>query len=470
MFRVSGLKAIVRALSNPNYGIYAAGNVVSLTGTWMQRVAVGWLAWELTGSSAWLGAIAFAEFVPSLVVGLFAGAAADRWNRLAMTKVTQLLALAQALLLFALTAAGLMTPLLLLLLTLVLGTIVAFKQPARLALVSSLVSRDDVPTAVAINSVLFNMARFIGPALAGLIILSAGVAAAFAANGLTFLLFLLALTRLRIPAAALTAAKPEGSLWQDIGDGLRHATGHPGIAPIFLLLSACCLFGRPFVELLPGFADAVFDAGAGGLALLTSTIGVGATLGGLWMAQRGSGDGLERMVLHASFGLVLAMLAFVATDSLWLAVPALALSGVTMVVLWAGSQTYVHLAVDSAYRGRILSLHGLIFRGGVALGALGMGAAAELLGLRLPVASGALVVLGATLAMRFRMARRGGPGKDPAAASPGRGHGRHGGAPVGSAEPRPKGPGPRDRQPGETARCGKPSPDFSPSGPVREDQ
>lgn len=404
MLRLSGLKAILRALSNPNYGIYAAGNAVSLTGTWMQRVAVGWLAWELTHSSAWLGAIAFAEFVPSLVIGLFAGAAADRWDRLVMTKVTQVMALGQALLLFGLTASGLITPLLLLLLTLTLGTIVAFNQPARLALVTSLVPRDDVATAVAINSVLFNMARFIGPALAGLIIVSAGVAAAFAANTVTFLFFLFALTRLRLPPEALAVAKSRGSMLRDIGDGLRHAASHPGIAPIFLLLTVGCLFGRPFIELLPGFADAVFEAGAGGLALLTSTIGVGATVAGLWMAQRDSGAGLARLTVLASLALAVSMLLFVASTSLWLAVPALALSGAAMVVLWAGSQTYVHLTVDSAYRGRILSLHGLIFRGGLALGALAMGSAAEVLGLRPPVAAGALLVLGFTLWMRYRMA------------------------------------------------------------------
>ena len=282
----AGFGGILRALRNPNYGLYTAGNAVSLIGTWMQRIAVGWLAWQLTGSGAWLGAIAFADLFPTVLVGPFAGAAADRWDRLRVTKVSQALAMLQAITLFGLTWFDLMTIELLFALTVALGVIAGFNQPARLALIPSLVRREDLSAAVAINSIIFNSARFVGPAVAGLMIVTGGVAAAFAVNALSFVFFLVALARIRLPAEPPAPPRARSSLFRDVGDGIRYTASHQGIAPMMILLIVVCLCVRPVVELLPGFAAAVFASGAGGLAVLTSTIGAGAVLGGLWLARR----------------------------------------------------------------------------------------------------------------------------------------------------------------------------------------
>ena len=385
-----GLSNVVLALKSPSYGLYAAGNSVSLIGTWMQRVAVGWLTWELTGSGAWLGVVAFAELFPTVLIAPFAGVLADRRDRLTVMRVAQGLLLVQALALFVLTASGAMTIWILLGLTLYLGVVAAIAQPVRLALVPSLVPREHLSAAVAINSIIFNGARFLGPAAAGVIIVSGGIAAAFAANAASFVWFLFVLSRLRVApdGQASTAGR---SVLAALAEGLAYTARHPGIGPLLALLLAVSLCARPVVELLPGFAGAVFAAGAEGLAAMTATIGLGAIAAGLWLAQRDSGLGLVRVTLLAPLGMAAALGLFVASPGLWLALPALFLVGVAAVTAGVGTQTLLQLSVASELRGRVLSLYGLIFRGGPALGALVMGGLSEILGLRWPLAGGVLL-------------------------------------------------------------------------------
>jgi predicted MFS family arabinose efflux permease len=390
----SGFGGIARALRNPNYGLYTAGNAASLIGTWMQRIAVGWLTWQLTGSGAWLGAMAFADLFPTVIIGPIAGAAADRWDRLRVTKISQALAMAQSVVLFLLTFSGLITIELLLMLTAALGVISGFNQPARLALIPSLVRREDLAAAVAINSIIFNSARFIGPAVAGLMIVAGGISAAFAANAVSFIFFLAALSRIHLEPKPDVMPAERRSLLGDVADGVRYAAGHPGIAPLLLLLTIVCICVRPVVELLPGFAATVFASGADGLAILTSTIGAGAVLGGLWLARRSSDPaGLTTIALGNTLVLAFSLLAFVASDRWWIALPALAALGACMVITGVGTQTLLQLSVEGAMRGRVLSLYGIIFRGGPAVGALIMGIASEHAGLRLPLAVGSLLAM-----------------------------------------------------------------------------
>ena len=238
-------------LRNANYGIYTAGNAVSLIGTWMQRISIGWLTWELTHSGLWLGLVAFADFFPVMLIGPIAGAAADRWDRLRVVKTSQTISLVQATILFALTATGHMNIGLLVALSAFQGVIVAFNQPARLALVPSLVAAADLGSAVAINSVIFNLARFVGPMLAGLAIVWSGVATAFAANALSYVAFLVALTGVRVASTA-SASTRQRSFKADLQEGIRYTATHPAIAALLVLLIAIGIGGRPLNELLPG--------------------------------------------------------------------------------------------------------------------------------------------------------------------------------------------------------------------------
>jgi predicted MFS family arabinose efflux permease len=383
--------AIPRTLAHPNFGTYVAGSSVSLIGTWMQRIGVGWLAWELSHSGTVLGLVAFADLFPTMVIGPFGGALADRGDRLRTIKIAQTLIMAQSLALFGLTASGLITVPLLLGLVLFSGVVIGFNQPARLALVPSLVPRADLATAVAINSIVFNGARFVGPALAGLAIVWLGVAAVFALNALSFLAFLFALGRLRLPP--LAPARGAGSMLGAIGEGLRYTSAHPGIGPILLLQAILAVSARPFFELLPGFAAEVFARGASGLATLSSSVGIGAVVAGLWIAQRGGQAQLAWLVLLSSLLIALSTLGFALSGWFPLAVACVALAGYAMVVAGVGTQTLIQTVVEEQMRGRVLSLFGLIFRGGPALGALVMGAASEVVGLQAPLAAGALLGL-----------------------------------------------------------------------------
>ena len=201
---MGSLNRFVRALRNRNFLIYVAGNCFNLTGLWMQRIAIGWLTWELTGSATWLGIIAFAELAPTLVIGPFAGAMADRLDRLQLAKRTQLLVVVQTTCLALVTLSGMLNIWLLLALTVIQGVIFSFWQPVRLALVTSLVSSSELSSAIAINSIIFNSARFIGPALAGLVLVVSSPGWAFLINAVTSLIFLYALLfiKLNAPTAA----------------------------------------------------------------------------------------------------------------------------------------------------------------------------------------------------------------------------------------------------------------------------
>jgi predicted MFS family arabinose efflux permease len=242
-----------------------------------------------------------------------------------------------------------------------------------------------------------NTARFVGPALAGIAIVALDISAVFALNALSFLAFLFALSRLRLPTAA--APRAPRSMLDAVADGLRYALRHPAIGPILLLQAVLALCARPFVELLPGFAAEVFHRGAPGLAMLSSTIGIGAIVGGVWLAQRSDQGGLTSVVLGSSVLVALTVLGFALCQWFWPAVACVALAGFA----GAGTQTVLQTAVDEGMRGRVLSLFGLIFRGGPALGALVIGVASEAFGLQAPLAVGALLGL---LAVIFLWRRR----------------------------------------------------------------
>lgn len=381
-------------LRNANYGIFTAGNAVSLVGTWMQRITIGWLTWELTHSGFWLGLVAFADFFPVVLVGPFAGAMADRWDRLRVVKISQVVSLLQAAALFVLTAAGYMNVGLLVGLTAFQGFVVAFNQPARLALVPSLVSDSDLGAAVAINSVVFNLARFVGPMLAGAMIVWSGVAMAFAANALSYVVFLVALAYVNVTAAA-SGPEKQSSFAADLREGLRYTASHPAIGALLMLLIAVGIGGRPLNELLPGFAAVVFQSGAVGFSLLSSAIGAGAIAGGLWLGHRADPARLFSVVVGASFGGAVAAIAVCATSNLWLALPGVVAFGFCISSAGIAAQTMIQVAAHGRMRGRVMGIYGLIFRGAPAIGALAAGILSAPLGLQWPVVLGALVVMAA---------------------------------------------------------------------------
>ena len=405
----------IRVFRNRAYRIYTEGNFVSLIGTWVQRVATGWLAWDLTHSGAWLGAIAAAELLPSIVLGPFGGAAADRMDRYRLIVVAQLLMAVQAFLLGWVTLAGWIEIWSLFALTLTHGCLQSFNQASRLSLVRSLVRTDDLPAAIAINSVLWNGARFVGPVCAGVLIVAVDIGWSFVANGLSFLAFVWVMYLLRneIPRGGATQG---GRILQQIAEGFVYVVRHEGLAPMMGLLFIGAVFSRPFAELLPGFADAVFARGPEGLALLTSATGIGAVVGGVWLSQAARLGRLTALALHSNALLALALLALCGTDNFYVGMAATAAAGLFMTVNGVANQSIMQYACAPQMLGRVLSIYGLSFRAGPALGALGMGAASEWFGLQIPVAAGAVVCIAAWLWIfrrQGRIAAAVGEGHDP---------------------------------------------------------
>jgi predicted MFS family arabinose efflux permease len=398
-----GLGNVVLAFAHRNYRIYAGGNAVSLVGIWMQRVAVGWLAWTLTHSGTWLGVMSMAEFFPVVFLSPLAGALADRRDRVGIIRVTQIAGSVEATILAVFVYTGTITVELLFALTLLLGVFNAMAQPSRLALIPTLVDRAALPSALAINAIIFNSARFLGPAVAGIVIARVNVGAAFTVNAATYVAFLIAMTNLRgLPALPVGATQ---SVLKASAEAYVYATRHPGIAPMLLLFTVTTVGTRGFVELFPGFADSVFGRGPEGLSMLTSTVGLGAICGALWMLLRPAIAGLTRLVLAHTLVISLAILAFTATDRFILALPCVFLAGTAMTITGIGAQTLLQAAVDIRMRGRIMALYGMIFRAGPAVGAVLMGSLSERFGLRLPLAVGALVSCGFWAWARLKQGR-----------------------------------------------------------------
>jgi len=386
--------AIRSVFANADFRHYTIGNGFSQFGIWVQRVTVAWLTWQLTESPFWLGLMAFADFAPAIICAAPAGAIADRVDRLRGIKITQVLGGLQGALLAMLTATGLMTVEILLVLTFLLGIVMAFNQPLRLAAVPSLVGAKDMAAAVSVNSLTFNIARISGPGIAGITIVHSGIAPCFAICAVSYFVFAIALLFVRTAGQG-----PQGprqtlrNLPLEIMAGFRYCRSHAGIGPVMILMAVTSVWGRSYSELLSGFAAEVFNRGADGLAMLTGAMGVGAIIGGMMLATRASVAGLTNLVVVAVLILGLAVLGFSLAPNFWVALILLGISGFAHVVIGIGEQTLVQNASDPSMRGRVMSLYGMIGRAGPAIGALIMGALAELLGLRWPVTGGAVIIL-----------------------------------------------------------------------------
>ncbi|MBJ3777072.1 MFS transporter [Acuticoccus mangrovi] len=389
MIRFPKFEGARKALGPGPYRIYTIGNATSLIGTWMQRISVGYLAWELTHSATWLGIVAFADLFPTVIVGPVAGVAADRWNRRRVLLLMQALGLLQAIGLAALYLAGGLTIGSLFTITLVLGVITAFAQPARLAMISLMVPREVLGSAVAINAITFNLARFIGPGIAGVLISTAGVAWVFALNAVSYAVFVWALVRL--PALAAAPARRGSSFLADLGEGITYVMRDRAAGTVLLAMIVTGVASRPLIELLPGFSDRVFGRGADGLAMLTSSVGIGAALGGLWVANRRPGSPMTRTMVTAALCGAITVTLFATTSSFPVALLLIMGAGCCWTLTGISAQTLLQLGVPDEVRGRVLALFGLILKASPAVGALVTGALADVFGLRPTVAAAAIL-------------------------------------------------------------------------------
>ena len=380
------LPPLLRSLAHRNFRLYFLGQAVSLIGTWMQQVALAWLVWQITGSAWWLGLVGFASQVPSFFLGPVAGVVVDRRPRHRILLWTQSLAMVQAFVTAALAAfAPTDTPQERLLLALdilglgaFLGLVNAFDLPARQAFLTEMVaSREDLANAIALNSSIFNGARLVGPALAGLVLYLAGAAVCFTINGVSYLAVLAALLAMDVPPEPERSEEPFG---KRLREGVAYAFTFPPIRDLILLLALVSLVGMPYAVLLPVFATEILGGGALVLGLLSAATGVGALCGALLLAARKSVVGLGRWIALGPGAFGLAVTGFALSAWLWLSLLMLFLAGFALMMHMAASNTVLQTIVDEDKRGRVMSLYTMAFMGMAPLGSLLAGALAERFG------------------------------------------------------------------------------------------
>lgn len=383
------MRPLLQVWSHRNYACFMGGMTPALITLWMQRIGMLWLAWKLTGENAWVGIIVAADYAPMLLLAPFVGAFTDRVNPVQVQKVAQWLNLALSAAMAALCFADLMNIWLLLGLSVVLGCLHPFNAISRHAIVPNTVPKAQIPTALATDSALYNAARFIGPPLAGLLIDRAGVGYAIAANSVGCAFYLIGLYSMRLEFPE-RKGHSSANMLGDIAEGLAFVRGHAGIGPLFLLMTIGAIWIRPLQDLLPGFADQVFQAGPSGLGILTASMGVGATIAAGFVAVYARTTGLVLAVLLAFLVNMLATLGFVATNVLWVSVVFGALWGATLTMMSTGTQALVQSSVDDSIRGRVMSLYTMIYRGAPFVGAILIGWAADRIGLQLAFAVAAM--------------------------------------------------------------------------------
>ena len=378
-----------------NYALFMIGLGPHAISTWMHRVAVGWLAWELTHSTTWLGLIAAADLAPLLILSPIAGAVVDRAVPLTILRLTQWAQFIMAALLAGLMYAGLVNIWILFFIMLVLGCVHAFGAASRHATVPYTVPRRLVATAVSLDSALFQASRFIGPALAAIGLQFYGVLSLIIAHAIGTFVFSLFMHLMHVPAPERHGA--HRGMLANIKEGIRYVQDFRAMGLLFLLCGFGAVLLRPVQEMLPGFAGAVYNAGPTGLAWLTSAMGVGAMISATWIGVRGRVQGLTNICYWGTALLAASTFGFITTNNLLIGVIFAALAGFSLNTVTTGIQALVQSTVDDSMRGRVMSLFTVIFRGTPAIGGFVLGVLAEFIGLRWTFAIAALICVGALI-------------------------------------------------------------------------
>ncbi|MBI4542067.1 MAG: MFS transporter [Gemmatimonadetes bacterium] len=386
-----------RSLRHPNFRLFYTGQTISLVGTWMQSVALGWLVLELTDSAFYVGLVSALGTLPVLLFSLPAGVYVDRTNKRRVVAIAQVLLLAAAATLAVLVGTGWVRVWQVAALAAVAGMAAAFEIPARQSFIVELVGKDDLMNAIALNSSAFNATRVIGPAIAGIVISGVGIAACFSLNALSYVAVIAALRRLRLPryvAPALSSGP-----WGRFREGVRFALRDRRVAALALMTAILSIFGFPYLVLLPVFARDVLGVGAAGLGFLTSSVGVGALAAALSLAAFGPRLRKGPLLRWAGplFGLSLA--AFAAVRTYPLALATLAVTGFMLVLENALTNTLLQTIVPDELRGRVMSFYAFVFVGMAPLGSILLGWMASRFGAPTAVALGAGVCVASALAV-----------------------------------------------------------------------
>jgi MFS family permease len=358
-----------RALAHRNFRLFFFGQGISLIGTWMQQIALLWLAYRLSHSALFLGLVGFASQIPAAFITPFAGVLTDRWNRHHTVFITQVAAMIQAFVLMALTLSGAICGWQIVLLSVCAGLVTGFDVPARQSFLVQMVERrEDLANAIALNSSMFNAARLIGPAIAGLLIRLLGEWPCFLINGLSYLAVLGSLAAMRVRPAAMP--NREQGILAGLKEGARYVWASPAIRSVLGLLGFVNLMSMPTTILLPLVAVEFLHGGADTLGLLTAALGIGALAASLFLAARRSVLGLGRLIAWTTGAFGLGMIVLACSHLLWLSVLALLGTGFAMIAQMAASNTILQTVVEEDKRGRLMGFYTLAFVGTAPFGSL----------------------------------------------------------------------------------------------------
>jgi MFS family permease len=386
----------IRSLRHRNFQLFFSGQLISLIGTWMQNVAQSWLVYRLTGSSLLLGVVSFAGQIPVFPMAPLAGMVADRLNRRTIVIITQTASMILAFILAALTLTKLVTVWEVIALASFLGVVNAFDIPARQSFLVEMVGRDDLMNAIALNSSIFNSARIIGPAIAGILVAGIGEGWCFFANAVSYIAVIIGLILMRIPPRV--AERTITSAYEHIAEGFRFVRRTAPIRALLALLGLVSLVGMPYTVLMPVFAKNILHGNARTLGVLGSAAGIGALTGALTLASRRRVHGLGRWVWMAcgAFGVFLILFSL----SRWymLSVLLLVPVGFSLMTQMGATNTLVQSMVPDRLRGRTMAVYSMMFMGMSPLGSILAGAAAERMGAPMTVALGGALAVGAAIA------------------------------------------------------------------------
>jgi MFS family permease len=393
--RLGGASHVWRALRHRNFRLFFAGQSISLIGTWMTRIATSWLVYKLTRSALVLGTVSFAGQIPTFLLAPFAGVWIDRLERRQVLVWTQSLAMVQSLLLAALTFSGRINVAWVLTLSVMQGCINAFDMPGRQSFMVQMVEdRADLGNAIAINSSMVNMARLVGPSLAGIIIAVSSEAWCFLIDGISYLAVIASLLAMRVNVAAVS--RKTTSTFTELKEGWTYVSGFLPIRIILLLFAVVSLMGMPFVVLMPIFAAKVLHGGPHTLGFLMGAMGVGALISALSLAARKSVRGLIRIIPIAAMVFGLGLIGFGLSRHVWLSLVTVLVAGMGMMQGMAASNTVIQTIVSEDKRGRVMSYYTMAFVGMAPFGSLLAGAMASAIGAPMTViVNGAAVIVGA---------------------------------------------------------------------------
>lgn len=395
-------RAVGRALRHRNFQLFFGGQLISLVGTWMQTVAQSWLVYRLTGSGLKLGAVGFASQIPVFLFAPLGGITADRYDRRRVVMGTQMASMLLAFVLAGLTLSGRVQVWHVFVLAALLGVVNAFDIPARQSFLVDMVGKEDLMNAIALNSSMFNGARVIGPAIAGVLVAKLGEGWCFFANGASYIAVIIGLLLMKVNAAGRVS--PQTSPWEHIIEGFRFVSRTAPIRALLELLGVVSMTGMPYVVLMPIFAVRILhsggqelasllgshDLGAVRLGILMGSTGVGALLGALTLAMRSGVKGLGRWVTVCCAGFGLSLVLFALSRFFWVSVVLLMPVGYFMMLQMACSNTLIQVMVPDELRGRVMAVYSMMFMGLAPVGALLGGALADRLGAPVTVAMGGL--------------------------------------------------------------------------------